>query len=124
MLIADQETIETQKPNDLDRLAVGRSLGIQDIQDMERHQNRLDRIIEWAQAKGAKNQSEYVAELAHLRNTIGSPTIFDLTVYLNLEMEHMATEKAKTELEAKSQAVSSQLKKFQKTQRNDKGQYT
>ena len=109
----------------LDRLAIGRSLHIEDIQDMERHQNRLDRIIEWAKLKGAKSQNDYIAELAHLRTKIGNPSIFDVSVYVNIEMEHLATERQLNELTQKKAESEARLKKFEmpKTQRNEKGQF-
>lgn len=108
----------------LDRLAVGRSLNIEDIQDMERHQNRLDNIIDWAKAKGAKSREDYIAELAHLRTKIGNPSIFDVSVYVGLEMEHMATEKQFNVLAQKKAESEARLKKFEVTKtRNEKGQF-
>ena len=115
------DQVPVTQPIELDRLAVGRSLGIEDIQDMERHQNRIDKIIDWAKMKGATSQDDYVIELNHLRNKIGSPTIFDLSVYINLEMEHLQEEAALKDLQAKHDAREGKLKKFEK--RDDKGRF-
>ena len=108
--------ITEEDSKSLDRLAIGRSLQIEDIEDMERHQGRLDKIIEWAEMKGAKNRDDYIAELAHLRTKIGNPSIFDLSVYVSLEMEHMATEKALDALKRKKEKSEERLKKFDHTQ--------
>lgn len=110
----------------LDRLAIGRSLKIEDIEDMERHQNRLDRILDWSKMKGGQTRDDHIANLAELRNRIGNPSVFDLTVYIDLEMEHMGKMKMKEEIEKGIQDSESRLKKFEvpKVSRNEKGQFT
>lgn len=114
------DTLSTT-PSDLDRLAVGRSLQIEDFSDMEKHQNRLDRIIEWAQMKGAKDTTGYLAELASLRNRIGNPSIYDLSAYLQVEMEDMQLKQQRKTLDEKEAKTQATLRKFEK--RDDKGRF-
>lgn len=102
-------------------MAIGRSLGIDDIVDMERHQSKLDKVIEWAKLRGAESTDDYIAELAGLRNRIGNPTIFDLNVYLSIEMERMQTAEAKQMLDEKEKKLDGKLRKFEK--RDEKGRY-
>lgn len=89
----------------LDRLQIARALRLDSLKDMEKHAHRLDKLAAWARSKGAKNEVDVTAEIASLRNRLGSPTIHDLLVYISLQSEQ-------EELLERAGEVSKKMSKF------------
>jgi hypothetical protein len=88
-------------PDDMDRLTVARVLKMDKLDDIKTHERRLNNIIKWAHEKGAKTEVDFMAELSKLRNKLGNPSIFEMNVYVSLELEKMKVMKQEQELDSK-----------------------
>lgn len=103
-----QETlVAPAMPDDIDRLTIARALRIENLSEMKEHQRRFDKILKWAHEKGAKSEVDLLGEISSLRNRLGNPTIYDISVYVGLELEKMALMKHQAEVDSK-------ISKFQK----------
>lgn len=111
-----------QTQQELDRLAVARSLKLDNYSDIEKNQDRLDKIAAYARAKGAKTTDEIIAELAALKTLVGGrdPNIHEITPYVHLALERMsaegqekAIEEQKALLAQKKLMIDEQMKKFE-----------
>jgi hypothetical protein len=85
---------------DLDMLNVGRSFGLENIKDVKKNELRLNHLMNWAKAKGAKDDLGMIAELRGLQHKLGSRSIHDLYVYTRLDIERMETEGKMSKMEA------------------------
>lgn len=77
---------------DLDMLAVGRALGMNNIEQVKKNELRVSYLIDWAKSKGANDQLGLVAEIKGLIHRLGSPSIHDLYVYTRLDTRKTETE--------------------------------
>lgn len=104
-----EESVPTQQetlvpptmPDDIDRLTIARALRIENLSEMKDHQRRFDKILQWAHEKGAKSEVDLLGEISSLRNRLGNPTIYDISVYVGLELEKMALTKQQQEVDSK-----------------------
>ncbi len=87
----NQEQPAPADPNE-DRIAVSKAMNIDTFSGMEEHQGRIDRIVEWAKASGAKTSEEVVMRLNHLKNTMGRPSIHDVSVHISIAMDRIRKE--------------------------------
>ena len=65
---------------------------MKDYGEIKKHQDQIKRLIEWAQAKGAKDTTDIVWSIRQLANRVGSPHIGNdwaqhLAEYAYLELE-------------------------------------
>lgn len=81
--------INTQIIEEAELHAIAHSLGVDKLSEMKAHQDRLKRVYEWATLRGAKSLTDIVAEIQSLRSRVGSPNIYNLSVYAGLELERM-----------------------------------
>lgn len=79
--------------------AIAHSLGVDKMSDIKAHQDRLRRVHEWATLRGAKSLTDIVAEIQSLRNRVGNPNIYNLSVYAGLELERMQLEQKMRQFE-------------------------
>lgn len=91
--------------NQMLRDAVGRALGLNNFNDIKANQDQLTRLIEWAQAKGAKNPEEYIWNIKELGNRIGASRLGEswarhLSVYAGLELQRLQLDKELRKMEA------------------------
>lgn len=89
---------------DVERLGLGRSLGLDDLKQIEKYSHQLDRLIEWARMKGAQSREDIVWQVRQLRNVVGGPGIGNnyaqhLAQYAYLEMERMKIDAQMKEME-------------------------
>lgn len=99
---AEQATLmKEHTPDDLDRVFLARALNMDKLDDMKDHERRLDKILLWAKEKGAKTEVDLMAEINGLRNRLGNPNIYAISVYVGLEMQKIALEKQEAELKNK-----------------------
>lgn len=80
--------------DDITRNQVAHSLGLEKYSDIHKNQDNIKRLIDWAQAKGAKDRADVVWSIKQLANRVGSPKIGNnwaqhLGQYAYLEMERM-----------------------------------
>jgi len=92
--------------DELVKLHLARSVGLERQSDIVKYQDQIDRLMEWAREKGAKNKEEMVWQVRQLANRIGGPTIGTnwvrhLANYAYLEMEKLKIDKQLQELEGK-----------------------
>lgn len=98
------ETATAMKPttvDDIDRLMVARALRMDNVDEMKKHERRIDKILLWAKDKGATSEVDLLSELAQLRNKMGNPTIYDISVYIGLENQRREAEKALQDINSK-----------------------
>jgi hypothetical protein len=67
-------------------------------EDEKRHQSQIERIVQWAKAKGAKDDADAMWSIKQLANRVGSPKIGNnwvqhLGQYAYLDMERMKLDK-------------------------------
>lgn len=111
--LKDPTTPPEEKPEDLgipqdgelERLALARSLGLENLRDISRYHNQLDRIVEWAKAKGAVSREDVVWQVRQLMTRVGGPSLGNnwaqhLSQYAYLEMERMKLDGQLKEFEA------------------------
>jgi len=78
--------------SELDMLAVGRAMGMENLQQVKKNGTRLANIMTWARDRGANDQLGLVAEIKSLIHRLGSPSIHDLYVYTRLDMDRRDAE--------------------------------
>lgn len=80
--------------DELSRLAVAKALGFDKIKDLDKYSDQVQRLIEYANVKGAKDITGIIGELNSLRNTVGmSKDIYNLSVYAGLAIDKAKIEK-------------------------------
>lgn len=84
--------LNTQVVEEAELHAIAHSLGIDKMSEMKRFQDQLGRVYEWAKLRGASSLTEMVTEINSLRNRVGNPNIYNLSVYAGLELERMRLE--------------------------------
>jgi hypothetical protein len=87
------DKVDPIEDDSLEQLAVARSLRIEKLDDIKVHRNRLQRIVEWAKAQGAKTQVDIAAEVNGLKNRLGNPSIYDVSAYVILDGDKQDIEK-------------------------------
>lgn len=90
-------------PDDIDRIFLARALNMDKLDDIKDHERRLDKILLWAKEKGANTEVDLMAEINGLRNRLGNPNIYAISVYVGLEMQKIALEKEEREVADKMQ---------------------
>ena len=95
---------EPYTPSTDTKLAVGKALGITDLGEIDKNQHQIERLIEWAQMKGAKDDMDIVWSIKQLANRVGSPGLGNnwaqhLSTYAYLEMEKLKIDKQLREIE-------------------------
>jgi hypothetical protein len=89
--------------DEITRDQVGKALGLKDFAEVKKNQDQIKRLIDWAQAKGAKDTTDVVWSVKQLANRVGAPHIGNnwaqhLAQYAYLEMERMNIDKQLSEL--------------------------
>lgn len=84
--------------DEFNRNAVARLLNLDNLNDIKKNQDRIQRLIDWAQAKGAKDMQEILWNIKQLQNRSGSPSLGSdwpkhLSQIAYLEMERMKLDK-------------------------------
>lgn len=87
------------------RNAIARELGLKDYGETKKYQHQIERLIQWAEAKGAKDNTDVIYSIKELAGRIGSPTIGNnwaqhLSTYAYLEMERLKIDQQMEELKA------------------------
>jgi len=95
---------EPYTPSNDTKLAVGKALGITDLGKIDDNQHQIERLIEWANARGAKDDADVVWSVRQLANRVGAPGIGNnwaqhLSTYAYLEMEKLKIDKQLKEIE-------------------------
>lgn len=80
------------------KMKVGEELGLKDFGDIKKNQHAVERIIEWARMKGAKDSSDLLWNVRQLANRVGSSPLGQslakhLSTYAYLEMERLKLDK-------------------------------
>lgn len=86
------------------RDSVARNLGLKDYAETKKYQHQIERLIQWAEAKGAKDNTDILYSIKQLANRVGSPKLGNnwaqhLSQYAFLEMERLNIDKQLRELE-------------------------
>jgi hypothetical protein len=86
------EVVGIPADGELEKLALARSLGLENIQDISKYDDQLSNLLEWAKTKGATSREDMVWQVRELSNMIGgprvgTPMIRHLSQYAYLEME-------------------------------------
>jgi hypothetical protein len=97
---------QSQDPmiDNLTRDQIAKALGLQNFGEIKKNQDHIQRLIDWAQAKGAKDTTDIVWAVKQLANRVGSPKIGNnwaehLGQYAYLELERIKIEDQLKEIE-------------------------
>jgi len=91
---APPSTMAAIEPSDIDRIQIGRRLGMENYDDITKNQTKIDRLIIWAKSKGAKNQIDMIGHINKLKRQLGgSATIYDIVLFAQLDAEKQAIKK-------------------------------
>lgn len=99
--IQENTIVETPKPQDtslfntdafkdFERSEIAHVFNIESKDGLKKHAERIDRMMEWARLKGAKDKYGIIAEINNLKSRIGGfRTLYDYSTYVYWEMERM-----------------------------------
>jgi len=102
--IQEVETKEEQKESttidappkfameEMEKVAAARALGLENFHDIKSYGRQIEKIVQWAKAMGAESRLDIVAEINGLRSRLGQKTIYDLSTYVQLDMERIEVE--------------------------------
>lgn len=107
--------------DDMERMNVAKALNLTDLDEIRDNEQHLTRLIEYAKGNGATDKITLLAEIAALRNRLGTPTIGEMAAWIYLENERKGIETRKQALEAEENKVNDTLRKFEK--RDGKGRF-
>lgn len=83
---------------------IANSLGIEKQSDQIKYQDQIQRLAEWAKAKGAKDNTDIIWQIKQLANRIGGPQIGNnwaqhLSQYAYLELQRIGIDRDLRSLE-------------------------
>lgn len=106
----EEEKVPIGEKNDIyvdefDKNAVAKALGFDKFSSIKKYNHQIERLIEWAKMKGAKDHIDIVDSIKKLANRVGSPPLGTniaqhLSTYAYLEMERLKIDKQLREMEA------------------------
>ena len=74
--------------DELSKLAVAKALGFEKLQDLNKYSDQVQRLVDYANMKGAKDITGIISELNGLRNELGmSKNIYNLSVYAGMALQ-------------------------------------
>lgn len=93
-----QASSDVYSPDHITFDRIGHELGFEKYSDIKKNQHSIERLIEWGQLKGAKNDHDIVSFIKELAGRIGAPTMGNnwakhLSTYAYLEAERLRIEK-------------------------------
>lgn len=98
--VLEQKPSEVTAPqaDELEMMAVAKSLGESDLKKIGEYGSHLKRIVEWAKLTGAKDTEDVLWKVRQLAGRIGSPQFGESNVshigqYIYMEMERLELEK-------------------------------
>lgn len=104
----DDQMVSTDivSPNNDQLSDVAHALGLEMHSDIHKNQNALERLVEWAQMKGAKDSSEIISHIKELAGTVGSNPLGGnmakhLSTYAYLEMERARIDRELSKMDKK-----------------------
>lgn len=83
---------------------IGHAIGLEMHSDIKKEQHALERLIEWANMKGAKDSSEIISHIKELANRVGASPLGgsiakNLSTYAYLEMERARIDRELSKLD-------------------------
>lgn len=98
--------------DEYERMSIGKAVGLKDFPEVRKYAHQIDRLMEWARVKGAKDSEDMVWQIRQLANRVGGPTIGNnwaqhLSTYAYLEMEKLKIDKQLKEIEGDGQEAGS-----------------
>lgn len=104
-----QESVEADSAKDpvsgsVDQYSLAKALGMDRLGEIDKYSHQLDRLKEWADMKGAKDNMDAVWMIKELANRVGGPPLGNnivqhLSQYAYLEMERMRLDKQLRQME-------------------------
>lgn len=89
------ETTEIPERTDIDKLdkiGLAKSLGLENFKEIDKYDEQLQRIINWAKTQGAKDQIDVLGLVKGLTTRLGDRSIRNLSTYVYLESQRLALE--------------------------------
>lgn len=99
----ESDAVGIPADGELEKLALARSLGLENIGDISKYDDQLSNLLEWAKLKGATSREDMVWQIRELANMIGgprvgTPMVRNLSQYAYLEMEKIKIDKQMKEM--------------------------
>lgn len=91
--------------DDSEKLYLANSLGIKNLDEIRKNDLQIQRLVDWAKAKGATTREDIAWSIRQLAARVGTPAIGDgnikhLSVYAYLELERLKIDKQLKEMTA------------------------
>jgi len=99
----EPNNLDVPADGELEKLSLARSLGMDNLKELSKYSDQLERLVEWAKLKGAKSREDVIWEVRQLANRVGGPSIGNnnvqhLSQYAYLEMERLKLDKQMKEM--------------------------
>jgi len=80
--------------DELSKIAVAKALGFEKVHDLQKYSDQVERLVEYANMKGATDITGIISQLNALRNELGmGKDIYNLSVYAGLALERARLDK-------------------------------
>jgi hypothetical protein len=96
-----EELLNTRIVDEAETHALAHSLGLENQSDIQKYQDQIGRIMEWAKLKGAQSLSDIIVEVKGLQNRVGDKNIFNVAVYAGLELERLRIDQKLRKMESR-----------------------
>lgn len=69
----EPDTLGIPTDEELVKIHLARTLGLENLEDIKKYQDQLSRLIEWAQEKGAQTREDIAWQVKSLAGRVGGP---------------------------------------------------